>query len=87
MDEEGEISVTLSLRQWRAVAALVEGGIWRDVQIILDRIYAQVNGKIMAARERAALATTREASHEQTETAPAALDDIAELQTDAPAIH
>lgn len=54
MDEDGEITIILPLRQWRAVAALVEGGIFREVQTILGAIYAQVNAQITAAQELAA---------------------------------
>jgi hypothetical protein len=52
--EDADVTVVLSLRQWRAVAAHVEGGIYRDVQPILAALYAQVNAQIIAANERAA---------------------------------
>jgi hypothetical protein len=54
VDEDGEITITLPLRQWRVVAAHVEGGIHREVWPILGAVYAQVNAQIVAAQEFAA---------------------------------
>jgi hypothetical protein len=54
MDEDGEVTIKLPLRQWRLVASQVEGGIYREVQSILAAIYAQVNSQIVAANELAA---------------------------------
>jgi len=54
MDEDSDVTVTLPLRQWRAIAVHVEGGVYREVQPILAAIYEQVNAQIAAANEHAA---------------------------------
>jgi hypothetical protein len=65
MDEDDcPITITISLRQVRMTVALVEGGIYRDVQPILAAIYAQSNAQILAARERAAAAAVAAAIQE-----------------------
>jgi hypothetical protein len=53
VNEEEEIVLKLSLGELRRVAALIEGGIYRDVQLLLASIYRQVNSQITAANERA----------------------------------
>lgn len=65
MDENSEITIALSLRQWRAVVALVEKhGTYRKVQPILAAIYAQSNVQIAAGRELAAAAAVAAAIQE-----------------------
>jgi hypothetical protein len=60
MDEDAEVTITLPLRKMRAIIALVEGGIYRDVWPILGPLYAQVNAQIFAANERAAAQAAQE---------------------------
>ncbi len=49
--EDSEIVVVLPLKTWRTVVAHLEAGIHRDVSLILQAIYAQVNPQAIAAQK------------------------------------
>ena len=87
MDEEDQITVKMSLRQWRTVATHVEGGIYREVSGILMEIYMQVNGQIQAANDRK-LAQLVAEEIKAVHKAPASnADDPTESQSEGVALH
>lgn len=93
-DEEQPITITLSLKQWLAVSAHVQGGIYREVQPILASIFEQANPQIQASKSRAAAAAVA-AAIKETEAQRAThhpenvSDDQSETQptTERPALH
>jgi hypothetical protein len=84
-EEEQPITVTLSLKQWRAISAHVEGGIYREVQPILASIFQQANPQIQASRDRAAAAAVAAAIKEtEAQLAPHQPENVTDDQPENP---